>query len=327
MKKLLLDPNKNFYKANMHCHSIYSDGKFTVEELKKKYMENGYSIIAFTDHEHLIDNSHLNDENFLAITSCEVAIKQFEKESTMVKKDMKVCHLNIYSLDQHNVNTPCYSSVYDHYLDNCQDKIIVPDNDYKRVYGAEGITEMIKIINDQGFLVSYNHPKWSLENARDYLGYKGLWALEILNTSCWRSGYYDYNPCCYDDFLRDGEKMGCIMGDDNHGEKGEFGGYTMINAEKLDYDTVMDSLKNFNFYSSTGPVINGLYIEDNKAHISVDKGEKVILTTGIRHTGVMEVTNENKNDIVFDIQDEFNYIRFDVVDKFGNRANTCAYFV
>ena len=71
--KILLDEKKRFYKANLHCHSVYSDGTRTVEELKADYMAQGYSIIAFTDHEHLIDNSHLTDENFLAITACELA--------------------------------------------------------------------------------------------------------------------------------------------------------------------------------------------------------------------------------------------------------------
>jgi hypothetical protein len=37
--------------------------------------------VAFTDHEHVIDNSHLTDENFLAINGCEVAIKEFEKQA------------------------------------------------------------------------------------------------------------------------------------------------------------------------------------------------------------------------------------------------------
>ena len=41
----------NFYKANLHSHSVLSDGHITVEEMKKRYMEKGYSIIAFTDHE------------------------------------------------------------------------------------------------------------------------------------------------------------------------------------------------------------------------------------------------------------------------------------
>lgn len=54
MKKYLLPETGNFYKANLHCHSTVSDGELTVEEIKKIYTEQGYSIVAYTDHEVLI---------------------------------------------------------------------------------------------------------------------------------------------------------------------------------------------------------------------------------------------------------------------------------
>ena len=34
-KNILLGKYKNYYKANMHCHSNLSDGKLTPEELKE----------------------------------------------------------------------------------------------------------------------------------------------------------------------------------------------------------------------------------------------------------------------------------------------------
>ncbi len=327
--KILLDSNKNFYKANMHCHSMYSDGKRTVEQIKSDYKAKGYSVVAFTDHEHLVDNSSLNDQEFLAITSCEIAIKQHADCSTLVKKDMKVCHLNFYAMDQHNINTPCYNHKYDHFLKNCPtDKVIIPDKSYERKYSHDGINDIIKTANQQGFLVSYNHTRWSLEDARDYLGYKGLWAVEIINTSCLRMGFFDYNINTYDDFLREGEKLACIAGDDNHDINHSFGGYVMINAEKLDYKTIMTALKNHEFYVSTGVRINGLYIDGKTAHISVSQGKRIIMTTGIRRTVVKDLEEEkNIDDITFEITDNDKYIRFDVIDKNYKTASTCAYFI
>ena len=72
MKYELLPTSGNFYKANMHMHTNLSDGKMTLEETKKLYMDNGYSIVAFTDHETLVPHNDLSDENFLAITSYEI---------------------------------------------------------------------------------------------------------------------------------------------------------------------------------------------------------------------------------------------------------------
>ena len=64
MEKILFGSKKNKYKANMHCHSTLSDGRFSPQELKENYKSRGYSILAITDHEHLNNNSYLDDEDF-----------------------------------------------------------------------------------------------------------------------------------------------------------------------------------------------------------------------------------------------------------------------
>lgn len=328
MKKILLDSSKNFYKANMHCHSRCSDGKMTVDELKAHYKANGYSIIAFTDHEHLIDHSRLNDDSFLAITSCEIAIKEFERLSTLVKTDMRVCHLNIYAKDPSNVYTPCYSSVYDHFADDEVKKLIKhAEVDYKREYSGVGISKMIKEFNDRGFLVCYNHPRWSLENATDYLSYKGLWAVEIYNHTCSEDGLYEYDIGVYDDLLRSGEVVGCVAGDDNHKIETTCGGWTMINADSLDYTSIISALEKHDFYASTGPVIKELYIEDGKAYLRYEGGAfATISTRGRRAEKRIAEDEAGENIAVFELHPSDGYIRFDVVDSRGRRANTNAYF-
>lgn len=328
MKKILLSRDKNYYKMNTHCHSTESDGKMTVEELKEHYKKNGYSIIAFTDHEHLVNNSHLNDENFLAITSCEIAIKEFPHLSTLVKTDMRVCHLNFFAKDPENIDTPCYNSVYDHFVKEGEDYPIVHScGEYERVYSAEGISEIIKEVSEKGFLVSYNHPCWSLENATDYLGYKGLWAVEIYNNDCVVEGIYEYDINVYDDFLRNGHHMACVAGDDNHKLEHTCGGYIMVNCDKLDYKTVMDALENHEFYSSTGPVIKELYVEDNKAYLTFEKGTKAFLSNDGRRTAKYIAKNpDGENTAVFDILPTDKFIRFTVRDEYGKFAHTNAYF-
>ncbi len=330
MKKILLDGDKNYYKANLHCHSTKSDGKMTVEEIKEHYKKNGYSVVAFTDHEHLIDNSYLNDDSFLAITSCEIAIKEFENLSTLKKRDMKVCHFNFFAKDSSNIDTPCYNSVYDHYCDDELRKIIKHTcGEYKREYSPEKINEIIKIASEKGFLVSYNHPRWSLENATDYLNYKGLWAVEIYNSACNIGGLYEYDINVYDDFLRKGHNIACIAGDDNHSIDSTCIGFVMINADELDYEVIMTALEDHNFYSSTGPIIKNLYVEDDVAYLTFEKGEYAVMSTKGRRVEKQMANNpDGENTVQFKIlSDEDGYIRFDVVDKFGRRANTCAYNV
>ena len=69
MKKYLISPSKKQYKANLHCHSILSDGKKTPDELKEMYKRNGYSILAITDHERPYEHQRLADEDTLAVLS------------------------------------------------------------------------------------------------------------------------------------------------------------------------------------------------------------------------------------------------------------------
>lgn len=324
--KILLDENKPFYKANLHCHSTYSDGKYTVEEIKDAYKKRGYSIVAFTDHEHLIDNSRLDDEDFLTITSCEVAIKEFPEQSTLVNFDMRVCHLNFYALNQHNDITPCYEKVYDHYVTDEIRDLVKYESEYHRIYSAAGINEIIRIAKEQGFIVSYNHPTWSLENAADYLHYEGMFAVEIYNTSCYRPGARPDDEHVFDDLLRAGKKVFCTAADDNHTYNGAFGGWVCINADKLEYDTVMTALQKGDFYASTGPQIFSLVQDGNEVEIKTSPCKKIgVVTHGRRTPCKSAPENETLTTARFKLLDSDKYFRIRVTDEHGNVAYTQAY--
>ena len=76
MKKYLLPNTLNSYKANLHMHTVVSDGRMTPLETKEAFLKEGYSIVAFTDHEVMIPHPELIDDNFLAITSTEISIDE-----------------------------------------------------------------------------------------------------------------------------------------------------------------------------------------------------------------------------------------------------------
>ncbi len=329
MKTVWLDGSKPFYKANMHCHTTCSDGKMTPEQVKARYREHGYAIVAFTDHEHIIDQSHLTDDNFLAITACELGIKEHETHSTSVDRTMKVCHLNLYAKDPHNNDTPCYSSVYDHYrFDEIRDRIHHSDGEYQRQYSPEGINEMIRIANEKGFLVSYNHPRWSLESAADYLQYRGLWAMEIYNYGSVCMGIPEYNAHAYDDFLRAGYRLACIAGDDNHRVDDTLHGFTVINAETLDYAAVMTALEQHRFYASNGPAIHELYRDGDIVTMTFSGGCEALMFTAGRRVERHEIENRDEiHTVQFTLKASDRYVRFEVRNTDGGFANTCAYFL
>ena len=276
MRKYLLPEKGNFYKANLHCHSNISDGCFSPEEMKKAYMERGYSIIAYTDHNILLPHKELNEENFLALNGFEWDVTE---EGTAPGQN-RCCHICLIALEEDNLVQPCWHREDDRFFhgNGKKYKHLVKFNenepDHERIYTKECINEVIRKGREQGFFVTYNHPVWSQEDYRDYTAYENLNAMEICNFACVDGGYPEYNPRVYDDMLRTGKRIYCIAADDNHNSfdektkyNGSFGGFTVIKAEKLEYRTITKALEEGNFYASQGPEIKALWYEDGKIHV------------------------------------------------------------
>ncbi len=330
MVKVLLDEKKGFYKGNMHCHSSLSDGSLTPSELKRIYKEKGYSFLAITDHEKMVDNSYLDDENFITITSAEYAIKEFANQSTLTNRSMKVCHLNLYAVDQHNTEEICYNSAYDHYsTDEERAERSRKFGEYEREYSSDGINEIVRLANENGFFVSYNHPRWSLENYGQYGKYEGLWGVEIFNTGCDRAGLYEYDINVLDDFLRDGKRIFATCGDDNHNKKDDsFGAFIMVNTDALSYESIICALRRGDFYTSTGPIIKSLVIQDGRVKITCSNAKQISISADTRYSKAIHAEEgRHLEGAEFELVDDMGYFRIDVKDNFGGRANTQAYFL
>ncbi|MBO5059446.1 MAG: hypothetical protein J6C82_00850 [Clostridia bacterium] len=329
-KKILLDSNMNFYKGNMHCHSNLSDGKLSPEELKELFKSHGYSFLAITDHEHINNNSYLDDEDFVTLTSTELAIKEFPEQSTLVNFNMKVCHLNLYAKKQDNNVNICYDPTLDHYTTGEKRASLKKlGGDYSRVYGRDGINEIIRTANENGFFVCYNHPRWSLENYREYSEYEGLWGVEIYNHSCNTGGLYEYDINVLDDFLRDGKRIFASCGDDNHNHRNDvLGAFVMVNAPSLSYENIISALLDGRFYASSGPVIHELYTEGNKVYIKCSDAKRITLSTFGRRAACKSAPEGGYiTEAEFEIRESDTYFRIDVIDESGNRANTQAYYL
>lgn len=334
MKKYLLPHSGQFYKANLHCHSTVSDGEFSPEELKKIYMEKGYSIIAFTDHEVLVPHPELCDETFLALNGCELEIREYGDMFSI----LDCCHLCFIALDPDNTSQVCYHSskyIWGNAL-QYKDKLKYDKSsaDFEREYTPECISKMMQIGRDSGFFVTYNHPSWSEEEKEQYCNYHGMHAMEIYNHSSFVLGYPEYNEKEYDQMLKNGEKIFCIATDDNHNHTpldsrlcDSFGGFTMIKAEKLDYKEITNALLSGHFYCSQGPEIKELWIEDNEIHIKCSPADKIVMNTGIREAHVRYSEDAPLTEASFKINPLLRYVRITVTDKNGLHANTNAYFM
>lgn len=338
MKKYLLPPDGNFYKANLHCHTTCSDGKLTPEEVKELYKSMGYSVVAYTDHDILLDRSHLTDDDFLPLNGFEVEI------NSAVPGEHSCCHICAVALDRDNLIQPCWNE--DYLFANApkyanQVKFDAAKPKYIRRYTPECISEMMQTFRDSGFFVTYNHPTWSNENYKQYSAYSGMHAMEMVNYGCVVYGYEDYNPRVYDDMLKCGKKIYAIATDDNHNafppenpKCDSGGGFTMIKAPSLAYADITNALLKGNFYASEGPEISELYIDGENLTVKCSPAQEIYLTSpSFYRQSVFADENGLLTSATFRVipdwnkTDEFNYFRLTITDEKGNHATTNAYFI
>jgi hypothetical protein len=333
MKKYLLGGKGNFYKANLHLHTTVSDGELTPQQAKREYMKRGYSILAYTDHEVLVPHNDLSDENFLAITSYECHINERIENSAF--PFVKTYHLNFYAKDKNATVSPCFNvgAIWlNHSLEYVTDEM--RKIEYPLTYSVDCINDMLKKAAEHGFLVSYNHPVWSLQSQADYIDLNGLWAVEIYNAEAALTGFPDTEQP-FIDLLRAGNAVLPIASDDTHRKERAFYGFTMIEAEKLDYETVLKAMEEGTMYASNGPLIQEISVEGSRLKIVCSEVDAIILNTERRWSRI--VSGKNLTSAEFELKEylEANrvyahrkplYVRLTIVDKQGRKAWSRAYF-
>ncbi len=319
------------YKANLHCHSSLSDGKLTPHELKTIYKSEGYSILAITDHEYPFDHSKMSEEDFLMLTGYEVYIRPGDK----CKYDIyePEIHLNLLAKNPHNVCYVNYVPEYCKYIKDEEYKSSLPKfGDGKwREYTPEYINSFLKTAADAGYIAAYNHPVWSLEDMENILKYEGFFSMEMCNWGSYISNFLEYNGAIYDTLLRHGKRIFCHSSDDNHNHHprssprwDSFGAFTMILADTLDYQSVIKALEDGSFYSSMGPEIKALQIENGKAYIKTTPAARITMHYGSKTpSGVFAESGDALiSEASFEIPKDAKYVRFTVDDGHGKFADT-----
>ena len=336
MRKYLLPETGTFYKANLHCHTTISDGKKTPEEIKELYMKNGYSIVAFTDHNAFIPHNDLTDENFLALNGMEIDV--VSNYGSHEEYEVKRCDFSLIALEQDTYFQPLWHRrLYQEKIREEIKALIQNDeneSNYRRSYTAECISYLMQTARKKGFYVILNHPTLSREGYENYTRYDGMHAIEMFNGRSIQMGHDDFNPRVYDDILNVGRRIYGVGGDENHNEKPDDSRYsdsnlawTMIKADKLDYRTVTEAMEKGHFYATEGPEIYEMYIEDDKLHVKFSEAEHIICKSQHRvGQRLFAPKGETISEVAFSVNKDWGYFRIVVTDHKGRRACTNAYF-
>lgn len=331
MKHLL--PPVTYYKASLHTHSTVSDGKLTPEALRDAYKAKGYSILAITDHSVMVQHQHLNQPDFLMLTGVEIDMEETDNAVNLYDRKLHMCLIGKDPMRQwipFRDPRPIPASVP--YEAGCE------IGGLARIYDPENINKVIAECNRQGFLVTYNHPCWSLERYPDYAPLKGLWAMEYRNGGCIAEGFDENNSRVYDDLLHQGNHLVPVCADDTHDTvyKNGYGvlgtNWTMIGSEKLEYSAVIQAMEKGDLYASCGPEITGLTLDGDRLRITCSPAARVQLVSNVRYSQLAH--GNGITEAEFDIlrwqkkygSNDRMYLRLIVTAADGSYAVTRAYF-
>ncbi|WP_434296041.1 PHP domain-containing protein [Clostridium sporogenes] len=138
----------NGIKANLHAHTTKSDGRNTIQDVINKYSEEGYSVLAITDHDHL--TYPWNDE-----------IKG--EKDIIIPRSLNSIAGNEYSFGIHHINGFFINNIYE----------------------FKNEEEVLKQIEKQGGISHLNHPGRYKKEIEWYLkllnNYDSLLGLEVIN--------------------------------------------------------------------------------------------------------------------------------------------------
>ena len=318
MARMDLIPREGqFYKANLHAHSVYSDGKLTPQQAKDLYKKNGYSIYCYSDHNVLNYFEELTDPEFLVLCGYELDQHTQPGESPFPKE----FHMNAIARDPKKA-------------------VFIPKPER---YEPDCINQVIRQLREANYIVNLNHPAWSSMEPADYLSLEGLTAVEVYNNACELGLNHDGDSRVhYDLMLKHGMRLYCIATDDNHNfelrpnttthTSDSCGGWTMIKAPDLSYSAVIAAFDAGHFYCSNGPEIYAYYIEDDKLCVDCSPVRGVHLRSD-RISGAGRLVQEG--DMIAHAEFELEplrqkghrYVRLELVDTHRAAAYTNPYYL
>lgn len=277
-----------WYKANLHTHTTVSDGRASAQERIAQYGQQGYSVVAITDHDALSDVADLSTPGLLVIDGIEFSVR-----------------------------APSGGGVY-HIV--CLS--VPPDATVPQASVADEVVGWALREGGESILA---HPYWSGNDAQDILKVRGVAALEVFNASCLNMGKAT-SSVHWDNVLARGAQLPGLAVDDTHsGQAGEdvFGGWAMFRLSELSAVEVLKALRTGCFYSSSGPDITDFAVANGIARIRCSPATEVHLMAANWHgrsfyaEGSGPVTHAEAP-----VGDDWRYLRAEVVAEDGRRAWT-----
>ena len=289
----------SFFRGNLHTHSTVSDGMQPPAEVCRRYKAEGYDFISLTDHfvgrwdYPITDTLPFRDDRFTTLLGAEL--------HSGAQANGELWHLLAVGLpaDFAPSNSP----------------------DFQPVPDQETGPEIALRAREAGAFVAIAHPQWSGLTMEDARSITAAHAVEIYNHGAHSLSDRGTGMPMQDLLLSEGRDLTMIATDDAHFKGPDaFGGWVMVKAAENDPDHLLAALKAGHFYSSQGPQIHGIWLEDTHVRIACSAASTVVLQA---HGNAAEMVI---GDAMTEAKVELGrlskspWLRVTVIDRAGKRA-------
>ncbi len=280
-----------FWRGNLHTHSNQSDGALAPGEVARLYREAGYDFLAVTDHFRveygfpLTDTRPLRTPGFTTLLGAELHAPRTEAGPKW--------HIVAVGLPL-GFDPPA------------------PD---------ETGPQLARRARAAGAFIGMAHPAASLLTAADAESLDAAHAVEVYNALAAREDRGD-SWHLTDVLLNRGRRLTAYGADDAHFQPQDPPGcvaWVQVRAESLEPEELLSSLKAGHYYSSTGPELHDIRLDDGLLTVRCSPVAKVLITGGA--PGAQVIEGEALTECYLPVaMFGSGYCRVTVVDAAGGRA-------
>lgn len=237
------DQPGEWLRCALHAHTTESDGELPPRALAEHYARAGYDVLAVTDHWRRTEAPSTG--RLLVIPSAELnAILPGERDG----------HVLAFGIDENPVELARTR----------------PD-----------LAAAAAWIEEHGGVAYLAHPYWSGGTGADLALTARVRGIEVYNAGCELEVGRGLSAVHWDDALETGRLCFGIAADDSHhpGFDSDYA-WTWVRAHERTQPAVLEALRTGSFYSSTGPLIHDVVVEDAAVEVRCGPCRTVTLVTG-----------------------------------------------
>lgn len=276
-------------KGNLHTHTTNSDGALPPTEIAEQYKKRDYDFLCITDHGKVSGVEDLSESTFLVIDGEELSVGSSAQGEPY--------HLVAVDLQE-----------------------TVPD-------GGNDPQIVIDKLKGMGSLVLLCHPYWSSLTLDDMLRIEGYAGIEIFNTSCFYSIAKGHSTVHWDDLLATGRRSWGFAVDDAHWHFNDHrpndacGAWIMVKSRSLSIGGVKEAINAGLFYSSNGPTIDDISMENGDIIVSAERSKIInFVADSYKGESYTAPPGETIERAQYAIQGREKYVRIECIDERGHVA-------